>query len=300
VTAPTAASVGDARPPDRVREIVVAGLRLAVYEWGDRGDPPVVLAHGGGDVARSFDVFAPLLVQAGYRVVSWDQRGHGDSGAATFYSWDADAFDACAVIDDLDAGAIPAVGHSKGGMVLTMVADARPELISHLVSLDGFPTHHLDPAPALAARMAERRGWLDHRRRGVRQRSGAPPEQLVERRRRHSGRVPVEWVRYLVEVGAEACQEGRRWKGDTALRQTLSNPYDLTLPLQGMPGLAMPMLAVLGLQLEVPAMGTTVEFARRFLPPHAELVALEDSGHFVHVEHPRRTAAIVLDFLRRP
>jgi pimeloyl-ACP methyl ester carboxylesterase len=299
VTAPPAAGLRGARPPDRVREVVVAGLRLAVYEWGEGDSPPVVLAHGGGDFARSFDVFAPLLVEGGYRVVSWDQRGHGDSGAATFYSWEADAFDACAVIDDLDAGRVPAIGHSKGGMVLTMVADARPDLISHLVSLDGFPTHHLDPVPALEARMTERRGWLDHRRRGVRQRSGAPAEQLAERRRRHSRRVSTEWMRYLVEVGTETCQDGRRWKGDTALRQALSNPYDLTVPLHGMPGLAIPVLAVLGLHLEVPAMGTTVDFARRFLPPHAELVALHDSGHLVHVEHPERTAATVLDFLRR-
>ena len=31
---------------------------------------------------------------------------------------------------------------------------------------------------------------------------------------------------------------------------------------------------------------------------HAEIVELADSGHFVHIEHPRRVADLVLEFLR--
>src|SRR5262245_60463148 len=168
-------------------------------------------------------------------------------------------------------------------MLLTMAAAARPDLISHLVTLDGFPTHYLAPDVAMTTRLHERRTSLDHRRRGVRERSAATLDELAERRSRISRRVPIEWMRYLVTAGADPVEGGWRWKGDTALRQILSNPQDLTSPLREMPGLAIPVLAVLGLHLEVPAMGTTVDFARRFLPPHAELIALEDSGHFVHV-----------------
>ena len=75
-----------ARAPDRVRSVLSHGLRIAVHEWGDPGAPPVALAHGGFDFARTFDVFAPLLADAGWRVVSWDQRGHGDSQHAALYS----------------------------------------------------------------------------------------------------------------------------------------------------------------------------------------------------------------------
>ena len=63
--------------------------------------------------------------------------------------------------------------------------------------------------------------------------------------------------------------------------------------------LGMPVLAILGLQLEVFAMGSTVSFAERFLPEHAELLAYEDSGHFVHIEHPQRVVDAVIDFLGR-
>src|SRR6218665_2506901 len=71
-----------ARAPDRQRRIDANGMGLAVYEWGAADAPPVLLVHGALDFARTFDVFAPLIADAGFRVVSYDQRGHGDSAHA--------------------------------------------------------------------------------------------------------------------------------------------------------------------------------------------------------------------------
>ena len=78
VLAAEAATFPGARRPDRQRIVDSEGLRIAVHEWGDEGARPLLLAHGGMDFARTFDVFAPLLADAGWRVVSWDHRGHGD------------------------------------------------------------------------------------------------------------------------------------------------------------------------------------------------------------------------------
>ena len=66
-----------ARAPDRVRSVLSHGLRIAVHEWGDPGAPPVALAHGGFDFARTFDVFAPLLADAAEDVATiLDALGH--------------------------------------------------------------------------------------------------------------------------------------------------------------------------------------------------------------------------------
>src|SRR5213595_870589 len=92
-------SFSGARRPDRQRWVNDFGVRLRVSEWGDADDPPLLLAHGGFDFAGTFDVFAPLLARAGWRVVCWDQRGHGDSEHATLYNWEADVRDALAVLD---------------------------------------------------------------------------------------------------------------------------------------------------------------------------------------------------------
>ena len=90
-----------ARRPDRHRRVDTTGISLAVHEWGDEAAPPVLLAHGGFDFAGTYDVFAPLLADAGWRVVSWDQRGHGDSEHAPLYQWEADIRDALAVFDSV-------------------------------------------------------------------------------------------------------------------------------------------------------------------------------------------------------
>jgi len=100
-----------ARPPDRRRTLVAHDVRLAVSEWGAPDAPPLLLAHGGFDFAGTFAVFAPLLADGGFRVVSWDQRGHGDSEHVALYSWDADVRDALGVLDSLTHEPIPLLGH---------------------------------------------------------------------------------------------------------------------------------------------------------------------------------------------
>src|SRR3954468_1693520 len=113
-----------ARRPDRQRWVTDHGLRLSVWEWGDLDGPPLLLAHGGFDFAGTYDGFAPLLADAGWRVVSWDQRGHGDSDHSVLYSWDADVRDALAVLDSTTRRPVPFVGHSKGGSVVMQLAEA--------------------------------------------------------------------------------------------------------------------------------------------------------------------------------
>ena len=68
-----------AHAPYRQWRIDAGGIGLAAYEWGDPEAPPLLAVHGGFDFARTYDEFAPLLAAAGWRVVSWDQRGHGDT-----------------------------------------------------------------------------------------------------------------------------------------------------------------------------------------------------------------------------
>ena len=134
--------------------------------------PPLLAVHGGFDFARTYDVFAPLLAAGGWRVVSWDQRGHGDSDRAALYSWDADLRDALAVFDEVSPGRpVPVVGHSKGGGMMIQLADAQPYRIASFVNLDGIPYQSRIPDVAEHTRtkmMADEvAGWLEHRRRHV-------------------------------------------------------------------------------------------------------------------------------------
>jgi pimeloyl-ACP methyl ester carboxylesterase len=294
-----------ARAPDRRRTVTAHGLRLAVHEWGAADAPPLVLAHGGFDFARTFDVFAPLLADAGWRVVAWDQRGHGDSEHAPLYSWEADLRDLAAVLDSVSRDPLPVVGHSKGGAVSVQFAAVLPHRIAKLVNLDGLPaTRRMPDVPdheRTKLLAGELTAWLDFRRStGDRRRKPGTLDELASRRARMNSRLSHEWLRYLVSVGARRDDDGWRWKIDPSLRLGGFGPWRPEWAMARLPGLGMPLLAVLGMQPEMMGWGTQPEDVESHLPPAGRLEVLDDLGHFVHIEQPRRVADMVLDFLGDP
>src|SRR3546814_227419 len=59
------------------------GLELAADAFGDPSAPPVLFFHGGGQSRRSWRGSAARIAQAGYYALTFDLRGHGESGWAT-------------------------------------------------------------------------------------------------------------------------------------------------------------------------------------------------------------------------
>jgi pimeloyl-ACP methyl ester carboxylesterase len=55
------------------------GSELAITTWGDRG-PSALLMHGWGGSRAQMTGFVDPLLNAGYRVVAYDQPAHGESG----------------------------------------------------------------------------------------------------------------------------------------------------------------------------------------------------------------------------
>lgn len=58
------------------------GIELVADVAGDPGAPCVVLMHGGGQTRFSWQSAMQELLAAGYCVINFDARGHGDSGWA--------------------------------------------------------------------------------------------------------------------------------------------------------------------------------------------------------------------------
>lgn len=330
--APSVRSMPGARRPDRSSWVSSGGLRVATYEWGDAGAPAILLAHGGFDFAGTFDVLAPMLVAGGWRVVSWDARGHGNSEHAVLYSWNGDVRDAKAVLDavcqaDLArTGSIEPVvfvGHSKGGGLVLDLAHAVPHRVSHLVNLDGLPSKNNWPDMADHERTkmlrGELEGWLDHRREVAEaERRPGTITALAERRARMNPRLTMDWLEYLVTIGAERVDQADgtgapdvfevvddpdglwRWKLDPGLRFGGFGPWRPEWSMQRLPGIGVPVLGVLGLENEMMGWGTRPPDVEPNLPPGARFVPLEGVGHFVHIEQPRLIADLILDFLGAP
>lgn len=291
-----------ARRPDRRTEVRSGGLRLQVWEWGDESAPPVLFAHGGFDFAGTYDTLAPRVADAGWRVVSWDQRGHGDSDHAHLYSWDADLRDAVAVLDHLGPHPVPVLGHSKGGALMLQLADALPHRVSHLINVDGLPSARSWPDVPDHHRTRMRNGelvaWLDHRRAAVdKVRRPGTIDELAERRGRMNPRMDPAWLRYLVPIGAHEQPDGWRWKIDPSMRMGGFGPWRPEWSMSRLPALGMPVLCILGLDLEVMGWGTRPEDVLPNLPDGARFEALEGVGHFIHIEQPDAVAQLVLEHL---
>lgn len=298
-----AAQFPGARRPDRRRSVTSFGVKLAVSEWGDPSAPVILCSHGGFDFTGTLDVFAPLLAAGGYRVVAWDQRGHGDSDHTPLYSWDADVRDLLSVLDATTEGPAVILGHSKGGSISTHAIQAAPHRARAFVNIDGMPT--LRPPPDVADHertkllAKELSGWLDHRNKSSEKvRRADTLAGLAERRGRMNPRLSPAWLRYLVTVGARRDADGWRWKIDPVLRPGGFGPWRAQWSMARFASLPVPLLGILATVSEPMGWDTRVEDVKPYLPRRAEVLAFEGTGHFIHIEQPARTAQLVLDFLR--
>jgi pimeloyl-ACP methyl ester carboxylesterase len=117
-------------------KIQVPGLSVAVTDVGD--GPPVVLLHGLGCGRRMW--FHQIRALRGrFRVIAYDQRGHGETDApatATDYSAGHLARDLVGVLDALEIERAAIVGFSLGGGPALALAATRPERVSRLVLAD--------------------------------------------------------------------------------------------------------------------------------------------------------------------
>ncbi len=77
---------------------------------------PVVLIHGWPLSGRSWEAQVPALVEAGYRVITYDRRGFGASSQPwNGYDYDTFAADLNALLETLDLTDVTLVGFSMGG-----------------------------------------------------------------------------------------------------------------------------------------------------------------------------------------
>ena len=91
------------------------GSGIDIYFEDHGSGPPVVLIHGYPLNGRSWERQERALLEAGYRVISYDRRGFGQSSKPTIgYDYDTLAADLAALIDHLDLTDINLVGFSMG------------------------------------------------------------------------------------------------------------------------------------------------------------------------------------------
>jgi len=93
----------------------------------------VLLIHGGGHGTWCWYKITPKLELAALRAIAPDSAGLGDDGTPAsevpLQRW---VDDVCRILDELDQP-VTLVGHSRGGVIISAVAEKRPAKVAKLV-----------------------------------------------------------------------------------------------------------------------------------------------------------------------
>ncbi|GAA3107301.1 alpha/beta fold hydrolase [Streptosporangium carneum] len=255
----------------------VTGGRIA---YDDEGDGPlVVMVLGMLDSRESYRFLRPLLVQAGYRVVTMDIRGYGESSIDwDDYSYAAQGRDIAALVAHLDAGPAVLVGNSyAAGSIMCAAAEA-PELVTGVAPVAGFvPNLPVGPVKrALLALVGQAvvafpSVWGAYLKMAY---PTAPPADFAEYRARSVAALPA--------------------------RRKATRAYTTAGPMseEWLDRVACPVLIVMGTadpDFADPAAVAELQAARMGAP----LALIQGAGHYPQAEFPEALAEALLPFLAR-
>jgi pimeloyl-ACP methyl ester carboxylesterase len=255
----------------------VAGGRLAYDDTGGTG-PLVVCVPGLGDVRAVYRFFQPALVEAGYRVVTVDLRGHGESSTGwPEYTLPAVGADILALIRHLDAGPAVVCGESMAAASGIWAAAEAPDQIAALI-LTGPATRDakLNPVMRLGVRLVGR----------------IRPAWLAYLASLYPTRKPDDFAAYRKSLSANLAEPGRM----AALRGLLTAPK---APARArIADVSCPVLVVMGSK-DADFPDPTAEANALAAELSGEAVIIDSAGHYPQTEFPTETVAAVLPFLAK-
>ncbi|HEX2283798.1 MAG TPA: alpha/beta hydrolase [Mycobacterium sp.] len=103
--------------------------------FDDRGSgAPVLFIAGRGGAGRTWHLHqVPDFQRAGYRCITFDNRGIGATENASGFTTETMVADTAALIEKLDAAPVRIVGVSMGAFIAQELMVARPELVDRAV-----------------------------------------------------------------------------------------------------------------------------------------------------------------------
>ena len=291
--------------PARQRFVASLGLRLHVVEWGDAAAPPLLLTHGFYDHARSFDTFAPLLARATACSRSTRAATATPTGP-TPTPGSADVLDVVNVLRDLGRPA-HLVGHSRGGGLATDAALLFPAGVRRLVNMDGFGPppegfqaegmRRYQGTRARAARRLLRLAPRQRRRAAAsgRARASTSWPRAAASRTRASRRSGCATSPRRARARSRAASSGR-WTRTRRAASGRGGPSGSRRPGAGSRCRCSRSGATSPTPGACPTPGAASGSATC---PCSRRRRSTGAGHFMHIEKPAETAALVLDFLGR-
>lgn len=272
-------------PPtvERVSVDLGAGRHLSALRWGT-ADPEVVLLHGGGQNAHTWDTVALAL---GRPLLAVDLPGHGHSG-------DVDpsrpvgprsfAEDVAVAVAELAPGATGVVGMSLGGLTAMQLAVVAPQLVRRLVMVDVTPGADREKASDVVAFLAGPESFESF-------------DEILERTVAFNPTRSESSLRRGILHNAVPRDDGRWvWRHQrTRLAEGQQADIDFAAMWDDLATIQVPVMLVLGDRSPVVDDADRAMFADR--QPTAEIVTVADAGHSIQGDQPLVLAEHLTRFL---
>jgi 3-oxoadipate enol-lactonase len=250
----------------------VNGTDIAYADSGGDG-PAVVLSHG---YLMDHTMFDPQLAALApeYRIITWDERGFGETAATGPFSYWDSARDALGLLDYLGLGQAVLGGMSQGGFISLRAALLAPLRARALVLID---TQAGQEDPAIAPSYEQMEDiWLAQ---------GPEPVQEIVASIILGSVDPQPWFAKWARLDREGLNHSFRCLMDRDdITGRLAEIGCPALILHGTADAAIPM--------------AKAEALRDGLGGPAELVAIDGGSHSANLSHPDQANAALLKFLR--
>jgi pimeloyl-ACP methyl ester carboxylesterase len=254
-------------------------LSEGTIAYEDAGQGHLVLCVPSmGDLRSEYRFLAPLLVSAGFRVISMDVRGHGETSPRwPDYSVGAIGSDMIALVRAINAGPALIIGASMAAGAGVWAAAEAPEWVAGLVLISPFVRGGNNWLGKILA-LAFARPW-------------GPAAWLKYYASLYPTRKPADFEAYCAALRANLAASGRI----EALQHMLRASKDASEQRLG--AVRAPALVIMGSkdpdfkQPEVEA-----RWVARSLS--ADYKMLPNAGHYPQAEMPEVTAPLVISFLQ--
>lgn len=256
---------------------------VSLYYEDSGGGEPLLLVAGQGSDHTMWDSIRRDFTSAGYRVITWDHRGTGqsDKPREPAYSVQGFAADAVGLLDHLGIQRAHAYGISMGGRICQWLAIDYPERFASVVLGCTTPgnAHGVRRPPEVDAHMANRPADPDELVRFLSEQVVSPaylekhPEYLEFTRRRAEHPIPA----YAQKMHYLASERHDSW--------------------DRLPEIKIPTLVIHGTEDQINPAANAQLLAGRI--PGAELRLIEGGRHGFFIEFREEASAAVLEFLAR-
>jgi pimeloyl-ACP methyl ester carboxylesterase len=255
------------------------GNGAIAYEDSGGNGPLVACVPGMGDMREQYRFLAPALIAAGYRVVTIDLRGMGDSSVDwPDYSAAAVGADIVAVIEHLGAKHAFIIGNSMAAAAAVWAAAQVPDRISGIVLIGPFVRDV--PAPWWSGpllKVAMMRPW------------GAASWSMYYKSL-YPTSPPADLDQYRHALRDNLKQPGRM-EALQAMLDASKAPCEARIPK-----VKAPVLVIMG--SKDPDFGDPSAEANLVATRlHGNLVMIDGAGHYPHVEMPNEVEPAIIKFL---